>query len=178
MAARKVTSVSVSSPRLVSGSRSGVLKSGSYTDYLVTAKTVDGNSISVRRRYREFEWLHDILSTFHGAKAHPKLPSLPAKRWWGRFDPNLIAARVKGFQSMLDVVLVNPPMASSEFFLHVFLNPSLEEIATGADGAGGSRRSASSSSGNSSMSTGYTSISNGPAPISPPTHYQPFSSRS
>lgn len=68
---------------------------------------VKENSWLVHRRYNDFVALHKYLCT-------AGLPlSLPAKKLFGNLQPEFVARRLDGLQQYLDVVLMNPILASS-----------------------------------------------------------------
>lgn len=97
-----------------------------YTDYEVHVKTNHPEfaikESQVRRRYSEFVWLKNRLGINDVMMS--TAPSLPGKRYFGRFKDPFLLQRQFGLQSFMNnVVEVNPFL--SDPALHLFLQTDL-----------------------------------------------------
>jgi hypothetical protein len=67
----------------------------------------------VKRRYSEFEWLHERLSNLHPDVV---LPPLPPKRTFGRFRDDFIDERKQGLQTFLQFLASHPKLRYDRVF--------------------------------------------------------------
>ncbi|CAH8582785.1 unnamed protein product [Dicrocoelium dendriticum] len=104
-----------------------------YTDYEVNLRTnlpiFALKESSVRRRYRDFEWLRNELDR----ESKIVVPKLPSKAWKrqlpfrvdeGIFEDDFIEERRKGLESFINKV-AGHPLAQNEKCLHMFLQDKL-----------------------------------------------------
>ncbi|VDD83389.1 unnamed protein product [Mesocestoides corti] len=104
-----------------------------YVDYEVKLKTnlpvFRLQESSVRRRYRDFDWLRGELDR----ESKIIVPKLPGKAWKrqfpfraddGLFDSDFIEARRKGLEEFINKV-AGHPLVQNEKCLHMFLQSEL-----------------------------------------------------
>jgi sorting nexin-1/2 len=103
---------------------------GSYTTYKVCArvdlsvmKEFKRDRAEVRRRYRDFEWLHTVLKEEHPSSV---IPPLPSKAFINKFAPQFIEQRRKHLYKFLHRVAGHPVLARTEEF-RMFLMGSLDD---------------------------------------------------
>jgi len=101
--------VTIGSPK--KGSKFGGMKS--FIAYQVTPSF---SNIQVSRRYKHFDWLHEILTKKFGSVI--AIPPLPDKQVTGRFDEDLIEHRRIELQSFADRICRHPVLAHSEVWMH------------------------------------------------------------
>jgi hypothetical protein len=83
-----------------------------YTSYLIKY-----GSVEVRRRYSEFVKLVEKLKKEFG---HKDFPTLPEKQYFGRFDQELITARMQGMSDFLKFCMGDGDIkAHKEFLLFI-----------------------------------------------------------
>ncbi|CAB0041939.1 unnamed protein product [Trichogramma brassicae] len=89
-----------------------------HTEYVIKVQRgpLPDNSWRVNRRYNDFIQLHAVLST-----SGLQLP-LPPKKIIGNMDPEFIVQRQAALQNYLNIVLMNPILASS-LYMKKFLDP-------------------------------------------------------
>ncbi|KXJ13692.1 sorting nexin-10B [Exaiptasia diaphana] len=116
----KAVKVDVSNPRIHNCDK------GKYVDYEVKIET-DNIAFSrknscVRRRYSDFIWIRNKLSTqeISGFASDYPVPELPPKRLFGRFEPKFVHSRMCGLKEFLEKVL-NQRHFLSFVGLHLFL---------------------------------------------------------
>jgi len=100
--------VTIGSPK--KGSKFGGMKS--FIAYQVTPSF---SNIQVARRYKHFDWLHEMLTKKFGSVV--AIPPLPDKQVTGRFDEDLIEHRRIEIQSFADRICRHPILAHSEVWM-------------------------------------------------------------
>ncbi|KAF9191586.1 intercellular trafficking and secretion [Haplosporangium sp. Z 27] len=99
----------------------------SFISYQVNTKTslkgFSGPSISVRRRFQDFAWLHGVLSKDFPAAVLPPLPDKHRLRYvrGDRFNPEFIEKRRASLERFLKKIAVHPVLQRAEC-LRVFLD--------------------------------------------------------
>ncbi|KAL8703473.1 MAG: hypothetical protein Q9201_003347 [Fulgogasparrea decipioides] len=82
---------------------------GMYTDYEIVLRTNIPNfklkHSTVRRRYSDFEYFHDILER---ESSRVTIPPLPGKVFTNRFSDDVIEHRREGLQRFLQIVVGHP----------------------------------------------------------------------
>lgn len=82
-----------------------------YTTFLITVHTnlpeYKSNEFSVRRRYSDFEYLraHLVTQVSNNEKTKGSLrrvPELPGKKMWGKFEKDFIEQRRQGLEDFLN----------------------------------------------------------------------------
>jgi len=74
-----------------------------YIVYRIFTTFTDGETKKVERRYSDFKWLHDILSTKIKGVI---IPPIPSKYFLGRFiEPDFVEKRRRGLEFFLNEVL-------------------------------------------------------------------------
>lgn len=112
-------SVSVSDPQ----QKQDTAFSRKYTSYLLSSSSSSASGATnetvnqVRRRYRDFLWLHRTLQKKNSGCI---IPPLPKKQFLGRFHPDFIENRMRGIEKFLDKVLSHPVL-KQELYVHTFL---------------------------------------------------------
>ncbi|EME79775.1 uncharacterized protein MYCFIDRAFT_204936 [Pseudocercospora fijiensis CIRAD86] len=85
---------------------------GAYVVWPVDVQTLKGGTLSIRKRYSEFDRLRSTLvKAFPHAEA--MLPELPRKSVVSRFRPSFLEQRRNGLEHFLNCILLNPELASS-----------------------------------------------------------------
>ncbi|KXS96876.1 hypothetical protein AC578_6218 [Pseudocercospora eumusae] len=85
---------------------------GAYVVWPVDVQTLKGGTLSIRKRYSEFDRLRsNLVKAFPHAEA--MLPELPRKSVVSRFRPRFLEQRRNGLEHFLNCVLLNPEFASS-----------------------------------------------------------------
>ncbi|KAF2030082.1 PX-domain-containing protein [Setomelanomma holmii] len=94
---------------VVSGTAPGL---GAYVVWNCTVETLDGGPMKIRKRYSEFEDLHQkLVQTFPHAVA--SMPQFPPKSVISRFRPRFLEKRKQGLSYFLNCILLNPEFAGS-----------------------------------------------------------------
>ncbi|UPX11608.1 uncharacterized protein EKO05_0002205 [Ascochyta rabiei] len=94
---------------VVSGTAPGL---GAYVVWNCTVETLDGGPIKIRKRYSEFEDLHQkLVRTFPYAVG--SMPQFPPKSVVSRFRPRFLERRKQGLSYFLNCILLNPEFAGS-----------------------------------------------------------------
>ena len=88
----------------------GGLFTKSYVTYLMQTFPM---GYQVRKRYSEFDWLRNILSTIY---VNCVIPPLCKKNYPGRFNELLIAKRTRSIEKFMKGILIHPIMRNSEIF--------------------------------------------------------------
>ncbi len=110
--------ITLSSPE----KKDGGFFSKSYITYLITTKEP---SLSVRRRYTDFEWLHQTLLELY---PYMVIPPIPKKNKIGidKFSHVFVAKRMRYLEKFLRWLLANPVIKNSQL-LYDFLSIEKEE---------------------------------------------------
>ena len=95
--------ISLSFPEKIEGG----LFSKSYVTYLVEASPL---GTKTRKRYTDFEWLRQIMSSFYLGSV---IPPLPKKNFSGRFNENFISKRMRGLEKFMNGLVIDPLMKTS-----------------------------------------------------------------
>ncbi|KAG0360331.1 intercellular trafficking and secretion [Podila minutissima] len=101
--------------------------SDSFISYQVNTKTslkdYTAPSISVRRRFQDFTWLHNVLSRDFPAAVLPPLPDKHRMRYvrGDRFSPEFVEKRRASLERFLKKIAVHPVLQRAES-LRVFLD--------------------------------------------------------
>ncbi|KAF1912660.1 Phox homologous domain-containing protein [Ampelomyces quisqualis] len=94
---------------VVSGTAPGL---GAYVVWNCTVETLDGGPMKIRKRYSEFEDLHQkLVQTFPYAVS--SMPQFPPKSVISRFRPRFLERRKLSLGHWLNCVLLNPEFAGS-----------------------------------------------------------------
>ena len=88
----------------------GGLFSKSYVTYLMHTTPME---YKLRKRYSDFEWLRNILSTIY---VNCVIPPLCKKNYADRFNEVLIAKRTRSIEKFMNGILIHPLMKNSEIF--------------------------------------------------------------
>jgi sorting nexin-7/30/sorting nexin-8 len=102
----KGTDIKLSFPEKVEGS----LFTKSYVTYLMQTTPM---GFSIRKRYSDFEWLRNVLSTIY---VNCVIPPLCKKNYADRFNELLISKRTRSIEKFMKGVLIHPLMRNSEIF--------------------------------------------------------------
>ncbi|KAF9915431.1 hypothetical protein BX616_006187 [Lobosporangium transversale] len=86
-----------------------------YTLFHVTSTFKEGVSVTVERRYSQFQWLYDRLVTKFGALI---LPPLPEKQYAGRFAEEFIECRRRALERFLSRLVRHPVLRYSDLLTH------------------------------------------------------------
>ncbi|KAG0343035.1 hypothetical protein BG004_005517 [Podila humilis] len=86
-----------------------------YTLFQVTSTFTQGVSVTVERRFSQFEWLHERLLNKFGALI---LPPLPEKQYAGRFSEEFIERRRQALELFLGRLVRHPVIRYSDLFTH------------------------------------------------------------
>ncbi|RKP07004.1 sorting nexin-3 [Thamnocephalis sphaerospora] len=93
-----------------------------FTDYEIVCRTnIPAFKVTqslVRRRYREFEWLRDMLER---ESTRVTIPQLPGKVFTNRFVDEVIEARREGLERFLQVVAGHPLLQTGSKVLVAFI---------------------------------------------------------
>ncbi|KAH8725356.1 Phox homologous domain-containing protein [Phaeosphaeriaceae sp. PMI808] len=85
---------------------------GAYVVWNCTVETLDGGPMKIRKRYSEFEDLHQkLIQTFPHAVS--SMPQFPPKSVISRFRPRFLERRKQGLSYFLNCILLNPEFAGS-----------------------------------------------------------------
>ncbi|KAF9347925.1 intercellular trafficking and secretion [Mortierella sp. AD094] len=99
----------------------------SYISYQINTKTslktFSGTSVSVRRRFQDFAWLHNVLNRDFPAAVLPPLPDKHRLRYvrGDRFNPEFVEKRRASLERFLRKIAVHPVLQRAEC-LRVFLD--------------------------------------------------------
>ncbi|KAF8985808.1 hypothetical protein BGZ46_001776 [Entomortierella lignicola] len=86
-----------------------------YTLFQVTSTFTQGVSVTVERRYSQFEWLYERLEKKFGAII---LPPLPEKQFAGRFSEEFIERRRHALERFLNRLVRHPVLRYSDLLTH------------------------------------------------------------
>ncbi|KAG0369066.1 hypothetical protein BC939DRAFT_454084 [Gamsiella multidivaricata] len=86
-----------------------------YTLFQVTSTFTQGVSVTVERRYSQFEWLYERLVNKFGAII---LPPLPEKQYAGRFSEEFIERRRRALERFLNRLVRHPVLRYSDLLTH------------------------------------------------------------
>ncbi|KAG0038433.1 ferrochelatase hem15 [Podila clonocystis] len=86
-----------------------------YTLFQVTSTFSQGVSVTVERRYSQFEWLHERLLNKFGALI---LPPLPEKQYTGRFSEEFIERRRRALERFLNRLVRHPVIRYCDLLTH------------------------------------------------------------
>ncbi|KAF9978849.1 hypothetical protein BGZ65_006838, partial [Modicella reniformis] len=86
-----------------------------YTIFQVTSMFPQDVSVTVERRYSQFEWLYERLVNKFGALV---LPPLPEKQYAGRFSEEFIERRRRALERFLNRVVRHPVLRYSDLLTH------------------------------------------------------------
>ncbi|KAF8939239.1 hypothetical protein BGZ58_010322 [Dissophora ornata] len=86
-----------------------------YTLFQVTSTFTQGVSVTVERRYSQFEWLYERLANKFGALI---LPPLPEKQYAGRFSEEFIERRRRALERFLNRLVRHPVLRYSDLLTH------------------------------------------------------------
>jgi len=94
---------------VVSGS---LTKAGAYVVYNCSLETLEGNKMTLRKRYSEFDRLRErLVQAFPRSEA--ALPALPPKSVVSKFRPKFLETRRQGLNYFLSCILMNPEFSGS-----------------------------------------------------------------
>ncbi|KAI8597404.1 hypothetical protein EDD21DRAFT_310858 [Dissophora ornata] len=99
----------------------------SFISYQINTKTTmsgfSGQSVSVRRRFQDFAWLHNVLGRDFAAAVLPPLPDKHRLRYvrGDRFNPEFVEKRRASLERFLKKIAVHPTLQKAEC-LRVFLD--------------------------------------------------------
>ncbi|KAF9188567.1 intercellular trafficking and secretion [Haplosporangium sp. Z 767] len=99
----------------------------SFISYQINTKTTlpgfSAPSVSVRRRFQDFTWLHSVLSKDHPEAVLPPLPDKHRMRYvrGDRFSPEFVEKRRASLQRFLRKIAVHPTLQRTES-VRVFLD--------------------------------------------------------
>ena len=102
----KDTDIKLSFPEKVEGR----LFSKSYVTYLMQTTPMN---YTIRKRYSDFEWLRNILSTIY---INCVIPPLCKKNYSDRFSEVLISKRTRSIEKFMKGILIHPIMRNSDIF--------------------------------------------------------------
>ncbi|KAF9185257.1 hypothetical protein BGZ50_003182 [Haplosporangium sp. Z 11] len=86
-----------------------------YTLFQVTSTFTQGVSVTVERRYSQFEWLYERLLHKFGALVFPPLPE---KQYAGRFSEEFIERRRRALERFLNRLVRHPVLRYSDLVTH------------------------------------------------------------
>ncbi|KAF9925842.1 hypothetical protein BGZ67_008418 [Mortierella alpina] len=86
-----------------------------YTLFQVTSTFTQGVSVTVERRYSQFEWLYERLLNKFGALVFPLLPE---KQYAGRFSEEFIERRRRALERFLNRLVRHPVLRYSDLLTH------------------------------------------------------------
>ncbi|KAG0228244.1 hypothetical protein BGW42_002302 [Actinomortierella wolfii] len=86
-----------------------------YTVFQVTSTFPQGVSVTVERRYSQFEWLYARLLNKFGALI---LPVLPEKQYAGRFSEEFIEKRRRALERFINRLVRHPIIRYSDIMTH------------------------------------------------------------
>ena len=102
----KEADIKLSFPEKVDG---GIF-SKSYVTYLMETIPM---GVKIRKRYSDFDWLKNILSTVY---INCVIPPLCKKNYTDRFNEVLIAKRTRAIEKFMKGILIHPIMKNSDIF--------------------------------------------------------------
>ena len=112
----KDADIKISFPKKVEGG----LFSKSYMTYLMQTTPL---GFKIRKRYSDFDWLRNILSTIY---INCVIPPLCKKNYSGRFSEVLIAKRTRAIEKFIKGILIHPLIKNSDIFYN-FISIEKEE---------------------------------------------------
>ena len=99
--------ITLSSPEKVEGG----FFSKSYITYLLQTQPL---SYQVRKRYSDFEWLRQYLSSIYIGSF---IPPIPRKNYGDRFNEYFISKRMRGLEKFIQNLSLDPLIGTSPLFL-------------------------------------------------------------
>ncbi|TMW62975.1 hypothetical protein Poli38472_005593 [Pythium oligandrum] len=104
-----------------------------YTQYVISTKTNSPSfpfpTAQVKRRFSDFEWLHQrLLMQFRGTI----IPPLPEKRWTGNMDATFVEERRQALEHFINEVCSHEKL-SRTLELQIFLTGSNEGLISGKE---------------------------------------------
>ena len=90
----------------------GGLFSKSYVTYLMQTSPLD---YKIRKRYSDFEWLRNAISTIY---INCVIPPLCKKNYADRFSEVLISKRTRSIEKFMNGLLIHPLIKNSEIFFN------------------------------------------------------------
>ena len=95
---------------------------GAYVVWICEVETLDGNPMTIRKRYSEFDDLRNRLLKAFPDSTDTSLPPLPPKSAIYKFKPKFLEKRRQGLAYFLNCVMLSPQYASSiivkDFIFH------------------------------------------------------------
>lgn len=100
---------SINNPIIIEGTNLG-----KYTLWNIDFKTSTGNKVTVKKRYRDFEELYNVLKRKYSGKV--LISHLPPKNsiFQNRFDVEFLEKRRKSLEYWLNNVVLNPVIGNCE----------------------------------------------------------------
>lgn len=112
-------SIAVDDYVVIQGNGVGI---GSYVVWICKVEMLDGNPMTIRKRYSEFDELRERLLKAFPDSTKTSLPPLPPKSAIYKFKPKFLEKRRQGLAYFLNCVMLSPQYASSiivkEFISH------------------------------------------------------------
>ncbi|KAJ1845756.1 hypothetical protein LPJ73_004745, partial [Coemansia sp. RSA 2703] len=93
-----------------------------HTEFKVVVHLAAGSNLTVMRRYTDFVELRAVLCE-HYATFRKRIPELPAKRAFGKFDDRFLRKRESGLQFFLAYVMLHPVIGCSSVIRRWLGNP-------------------------------------------------------
>ncbi|KAJ1718881.1 hypothetical protein LPJ53_006241, partial [Coemansia erecta] len=93
-----------------------------HTEFKVVVHLASGSNLTVMRRYTDFVELRAVLCE-HYATFRKRIPELPAKRAFGKFDDKFLRKRESGLQFFLAYVMLHPVIGCSSVIRRWLGNP-------------------------------------------------------
>jgi len=101
-------SVHIEDHVVINGNRTGI---GAFVVWNIKVETLHGGSMSIRKRYSEFDDLrHKLIQTFPYSEG--AMPALPPKSLISKFRPKFLENRRAGLQYFLNCILLNPEFSA------------------------------------------------------------------
>ena len=116
-----ILNITISDPSKIEGG----FFSKSYISYLITTAEP---RLNVRRRYSDFEWLHQMLMNLYPYLLIPPIPK-KGKISSDKFDETFIAQRMRFLKRFLDWLVASPVIKNSKLFYDFLSIASDEEFA-------------------------------------------------
>ncbi|KAK5941454.1 hypothetical protein PMZ80_006733 [Knufia obscura] len=112
-------SITIDDYVVVQGNSVGI---GAYAVWVCKVETLDGNPMTIRKRYSEFDDLRNKLLKAFPDSTNTSLPPLPPKSAIYKFKPKFLEKRRQGLAYFLNCVMLSPQYASSiivkDFIFH------------------------------------------------------------
>jgi len=103
-------SITIDDHVVIAGNPTGI---GSYIVWICKVETIDGNPMTIRKRYSEFDELRNRLLRAFPESTKTSLPPLPPKSAIYKFRPKFLEQRRQGLSYFLNCVMLSPQYASS-----------------------------------------------------------------